>query len=105
MPSPAPQMRSRNDTNANVIFTIMNRERYVAVMLIAAAAILAGSAPQNAPAEHRGPVVQAIAMVRVISGVALRLDGTNNGAEVPAPRETVFTAGGVQSPARLIEFQ
>ena len=83
----------------------MNGKRYAADMLLAAAAILAASVPPALPPEHRGPVVQALAMVRVISGVQLHLDGTKNSSDVPPSRETVLTSGGVERPATLIEFQ
>ena len=83
----------------------MNGRRYAITMLLAAAAIITASAPQNALADHKGPVVQAVAMVRVISGVKLRLDGTNNGSEIPLIRETTYVANGVEQPARLIEFE
>ncbi len=74
-------------------------------MLLIAAAILAASAPQNTAAEHRGPVVHAVAMVRVISGAKVRLDGTNNGSEIPPVRETIYVTNGVEQPAKLIEFE
>jgi hypothetical protein len=82
----------------------MNRKRYASVMLLLAAAVAAVSAPPNAPSPHVAASAQATAMVRIISGVELRLDGRNS-SDVPAPRNTVFTTGGVQQPAKLIEFQ
>ena len=88
-----------------MVFTIMNGRRYAAVMLLAAVAVLAASTQQIARPEHNGAVVQAVASVRVISGTRLSLVGVNNGQDVPPPRETVFTTGGVEQPARLIEFQ
>jgi len=83
----------------------MNGKRYAAVMLFAAAAILAAITQQNAQSEHRGAAAQAVAMVRVISGTRLSLNGANNGSDVPIPRNTRFTTGGVEQPAKLIEFQ
>ena len=88
-----------------MVFTIMNGKRYAAVMLLAAAAILAAITQQNTQPEHRGTTVQALAMVRVISGARLSLDGASNGSDVPPPRETNLTTGGVKQPAKLIEFQ
>lgn len=75
------------------------------MMLVFAAAAIALSAQPNAPATHATATAQATATVRVISGVRLRLDGQNNSSDVPPPRNTIFTSGGVQQPARLIEFQ
>ena len=95
----------RNGTEVNALFTIAEGRRYAVAMLFAAAALAVASAPQNAPAEHRGSVVQAVAMVRVISGVNLSLDGNNSGSEVPAPRLTVYSVNGTQVPAKLIEFR
>lgn len=103
---PAAGIPLRNGTEVNTLFTIMIGRRYALAMLLAAAVtIAAASAPQNAPVEHRGPVVQAVAAVRVIPGVSLRLDGTGNGSDIPAPRLTVYSANGVEEPAKLIEFQ
>ena len=39
-----------------------------------------------------GPVVQARATVRIVSGVRLKLDGSANG-DAPPPRETIIVAG------------
>jgi hypothetical protein len=105
MPSPAPEFPPHIGTKVNALFTISNTRRYEVAMFFAAAAILSASAPQNGPAGHHGPAVQAVAMVRVISGVMLRLDGSNNGGEVPPVRETIYVADGVTQPARLIEFE
>jgi hypothetical protein len=74
-------------------------------MLLFAAAIIAASSPPEAPRPRTGITVQATAMVRIITGVEVRLDGRNNGSDIPAPRSTFFTSGGIAQPARLIEFQ
>ena len=92
-------------TKVKSAFTILNGKRYAAIMLLAAAAILAATTQQNAQPEHKGAAVQAVATVRVISGTRLSLDGANNGRDVPIPRNTLFTTGGVEQPAKLIEFQ
>jgi hypothetical protein len=73
-------------------------------MLALAVLAAAASAPQLSTAPT-GPVVQAMATVRIISGVQLRLDGQANGVEIPAPRNAVIQANGTDQPARLIEFQ
>lgn len=73
-------------------------------MLALVAFAAAASAPQLTT-DPAGPVVQAIATVRIISGVQLKLDGRANGVEIPAPRDAVIQANGTDQPARLIEFQ
>jgi len=50
------------------------------------------------------PAIQARAMVRILSGVRVRLDGRAK-AGVPKPRNSMIWANGEQQPARLIEFQ
>jgi hypothetical protein len=75
-------------------------------MLLLAAAIaaaIAAAAPPHAGVGS-GASVQAIATVRVISGVRLSF-GTDQGGDVPRARATVITSGGLQQPAKLIEFQ
>jgi hypothetical protein len=83
----------------------MNGKRYASAMLLLAAVAAAVLAPPKAPASHAATSAQATAMVRIISGVELRLDGRNNSSDIPAPRDTVLTSGGVQQPAKLIEFR
>jgi hypothetical protein len=73
------------------------------IALIALAA--AASATPPAPVST-GPVVQALATVRIVSGVRLKLDGSASAnADAPPPRETIIVAGGEPQPASLIEFQ
>ena len=70
-------------------------------LIAAAAAANAAPEPGNRP---RPVTVQATATVRIISGVALKLDSpTNDGA--PPARDSTISAGGTQKPARLIEFE
>ena len=72
-------------------------------MLWFAAAAIAASTP--APPSVPAPVaVQATATVRIISGIRLKLYLPTNTNAPPAHDGTV-TTGGVQQPARLIEFQ
>ena len=52
-----------------------------------------------------GPVAQARATVRIVSGVRLRLGEPNHGEEAPPARKTVIRSGGMDQPARLIEFE
>jgi hypothetical protein len=75
------------------------------MFLIAAAAIAAS--PPSAPPRMMsvGASVQAIATIRVISGVRLSFDEKQSDANVPRVRETLVRNGGLQQPARLIEFQ
>ena len=70
----------------------------IALFALAAAASATPLAPST------GPVVQARATVRIVSGVRLKLDGSANG-DAPPPRETIIVAGGQPHPASLIEFQ
>jgi hypothetical protein len=72
-------------------------------MLWLVATALIASTPQNAPSPTRASA-QATAMVRVVTGVRLRLDGGPN-ADAPPPRESVVHTEGAPRPARLIEFQ
>ena len=68
----------------------------------AAAASLAGSAPDRAPA----PVaVQATATVRILAGVRLKLDSATNEGAPKARDAIVKMKDGSEQPARLIEFQ
>jgi hypothetical protein len=71
------------------------------IALFALAAVASATPP--APLST-GPVVQARATVRIVSGVRLKLDGSANG-DAPPPRETIIVAGGQPHPASLIEFQ
>ncbi|HVM23481.1 MAG TPA: hypothetical protein VM308_09330 [Sphingomicrobium sp.] len=57
----------------------------------------------SAPAPVRA-TVQAQVVVRIISGVHLKLDSDRNEG-APRPRTTVFVSDGVSQPARLIEFE
>ena len=71
-------------------------------MLFAAVAVLAAEAPlSRAPA----PIaVQAIATVRIVSGVRLKLDSPHNLGAPPA-RDATIEADGRHQRARLIEFE
>jgi hypothetical protein len=71
------------------------------IALFALAAVASATPP--APLST-GPVAQARATVRIVSGVRLKLDGSANG-DAPPPRETIIVAGGQPHPASLIEFQ
>ena len=70
--------------------------------LAAAAALAAAPSPDRRP----GPVVaQASATVRIISGVALKLDSPTNRGAPPAHDAKITTKDGETRPARLIEFE
>ena len=69
-------------------------------MLLLAAAALAPTPP---PYPYRA-VVQATATIRVVAGVRLKLDGSDN-PDAPAPRDSLVKApDGTSQPAKLIEF-
>ena len=71
-------------------------------MVLLATAALAATPPQPRPVSAS---VQATATIRVISGVQLKLDGTNNPG-APSPRDSnIKSADGSVQPAKLIEFQ
>ena len=93
-------MPSRSGTILKPSFTIRPAKRYDRAMLLLAAAALAGTHPPP----HYGPVVQARATVRILSGVRLRF-GEKPGRGVPPPRDTILVLGGTAKPARLIEFE
>jgi hypothetical protein len=52
-----------------------------------------------------GASVQAIATIRVISGVRVSFGTDQSSTDVPRPRQTVVKTGDLQQPAELIEFQ
>lgn len=71
-------------------------------MVALLALALVASAPQSPTPTTAS--VQAVATVRIISGVRLKLDGTSN-ADAPTPRDSTIVTKGQAQPARLIEFQ
>jgi hypothetical protein len=74
------------------------------MILLAAAAAASFSAPP-APSNRAAAVVQATAIIRVISGVQVKFGAPSNPG-APPPRETaVKAADGTIHPAKLIEFQ
>ena len=92
-------MPSRCGTILKTPFTIAAFARYDGAMLLIAAAALANVHPP-----HSGPVVEARATVRIVSGVRLKW-GDKPGRGVPPPRDTMLVLGGSATPARLIEFE
>jgi hypothetical protein len=68
---------------------------------IAAAALTASS-----PAQGTQPrvSVEAIATVRILSGVRLRLDSPTN-RDAPRAHDTIVITDGNRRPAKLIEFE
>lgn len=73
------------------------------VLLIAAAAA-ASMAPTPAGSGPRPVAVEAVATVRIVSGVRLKLDSPTN-PDAPRAHETKVNADGKVQPARLIEFE
>lgn len=67
----------------------------------AAAAIIATQSPAGGQPRVS---VQAIATVRIISGVRLKLDSPTN-RDAPRAHDSVVTTDGNRRPARLIEFE
>lgn len=73
-------------------------------MFLLAAAALASSAAQDGPRQPVRPLVQAVATVRIVSGMRLHLNGQAN-PQAPAPREYVIRSENGPQPAQLIEFE
>jgi hypothetical protein len=74
------------------------------MFLVAAAAIAVSTS--EPVTRSVGASVQAIATIRIISGVRLSLSGAQKEPDIPRPRRTVIrTADAQQQPASLIEFQ
>jgi hypothetical protein len=72
------------------------------MFLFIAAAAIAAHAPANSAAP---PVIaEATATVRIISGVRLKLDSTEN-KDAPRAHDAMVTADGTPHRARLIEFE
>jgi hypothetical protein len=105
MPPASGARRAIAGRNLKTLFTKSAAARYDAAMiLIAAAAIAASSAPVS-PWRASGAVAQAQAMVRIVSGVRLHL-GQESNEGAPSLRDTVVrTQGAAVQPARLIEFE
>ena len=75
-------------------------------MLLVAAAAIATSSPQTPPRASVGGSVQAIATIRVISGVRLSFGREQENADIPRARLTlIHTADAQKQSASLIEFQ
>ena len=71
------------------------------MILLAAAAIASAPPVQN---RQPGVAVEAIATVRIVAGVRLKLDSLTN-ADAPRAHDTTIQADGTRRPARLIEFE
>ena len=71
------------------------------MLWLAAAAIVATQPPSGGQSAVH---VEAIATVRIISGVRLKLDSATN-RNAPRAHDSVVTADGSRRPARLIEFE
>src|SRR2546423_309091 len=75
-------------------------------MLILAAAAIAALPPTAAPRANAGASVQAIATIRVLSGVRLTFGADQGDASAPRPRLTVIhTADAQEQAAMLFEFE
>lgn len=71
-------------------------------MLLIAAAALSASSPPPRPA---GPIAEAIATVRILTAVQLKLDGSANAGMPPVRVSQLRSADGTTQQAKLIEFQ
>lgn len=70
------------------------------MLLLTAAAAIAAAAPQ-----HRGPVVQATASVRVISGSVLHFGQAHREQGARMREATLRSSDGTVHAARLVEFE
>lgn len=86
------------------LFTILAAPRYARAMLWLFAAAMTATLEPQAPPSSPAVTAQARAVIRVISGVRLKLDAEHN-LDAPSARQTVLAANGSVQPARLIEFQ
>jgi hypothetical protein len=73
------------------------------MLWLAAVAMTVPTAP-SAPLSGQAVTVTARAMIRIVSGVRLKLDAERN-ADAPSPRQTIVMSDGAARPARLIEFE
>ena len=75
-------------------------------MLLLAAAAISAQPSAATPPVSVGASVQAIATVRVISGVRLSFGADQSDASAPRPRLTIIhTADAQEQPAKLFEFE
>ena len=74
------------------------------MMLLLAAAIAAGPAPQARPRNPVAALVEARATVRIVAGVRVQF-GSENGRDGFVARDSVIRSAGGAEPARLIEFE
>jgi hypothetical protein len=73
-------------------------------MLLLAATALVASTPQNPIHQGSGPVLQARATVRIVSGVRLHW-GERSKVDVPRARSAIIQTTAGPQEARLIEFE
>jgi hypothetical protein len=92
-------------TKVNAVFTLPRGKRYVTAMLLLAAASAMASMPQMPSSGGVRATVQAQAIVRIITGVSLRLGQGALSGEAPRPHITMASADGEPKPANLIEFE
>jgi hypothetical protein len=74
-------------------------------MIILAAAAIATPSPQPATRSPTAAVAQATATIRIVSGIALKLDALTNPGAPPSRDCVIHAADGSTVPAKLIEFQ
>ena len=76
-------------------------------MLLLAAAAIAALVQQNSPTAGASVAsVQAMATIRIISGVRLSLGGEQSDPNIPRLRDAVIhTADAQQQPAKLVELE
>ena len=75
------------------------------MLLLATAAVVLNTPPQEAPVKRASVSAQATATVRIISGAVLRLGEGPRTGHGPFAQDTVAHIEGVAHRARLIEFE
>jgi hypothetical protein len=74
-------------------------------MLLFAATALATSLAPPSPPRATPAIVQATATIRVVSGVALKLDAPANPGAPRSRNSAIRASDGTLAPAKLIEFE
>jgi len=80
------------------------RVTVLVMVLLLAAAIAAGPAPQARPRNPVAALVEARATVRILSGARVHFGG-EFGRDGPVVRDSVVRSAGETAPAKLIEFE
>jgi len=75
------------------------------MILLFAAAIAAGPAPQARPRNPVTALVEARATVRIVAGARVQLGSSGTGSDGRVARDSIIRSAGGAEAARLIEFE